>query len=604
MLPIWDFLFVALVSGTCIGLYRRIQTSNMTLIMLILSLSFAGIFGQILEVFKISVNGDQLKSMICVSLFIATAFTYRADFFREKAAGNKNPLIFILFSFVFVFGTAVMSRYFAKDQISGTLTQFTYLNAEDNGGWLDVSTKLVNGGSIPFQSVGGPLIALLAVCQSFGVLLIYILTGKKNDLATVLNGVVIAYMVLPLFVAVAFSQITNRFSRIKRSASLIIASCFWLPIYGSLLMAQGSGHLSFIYVTSVYTCCIWVLVNRDAYSFWEQKIAHLCLIATMPVWLPLNVFTVILILLFCFQVVRHLVHDSTIREKVLVSFFVGIPVIAISYILKLSLSYSASSVNQVKGLISAAGGTGSASHVFLVVLIISMLYLSFDKNQENRFNPTTLLKIGISYVSMVIIADYWLTGQMNYGSTKLLFAASIVATPIAAYGALESFLSRRDSAQVNGFASILFAAVCVIGLLDSSSIAVLGSMSPLRWPSIDKSIGTSWKNEILITKDAKSFDDLPVGCITKDDSGDLSVDMDTYSCTRTLLSIGGIWSKGWQLIEFQLWPLKQTATNLQTIDPTLLDKNLLILDVVKHKVVGSMPLSEFIGYLNEHPPLD
>jgi len=576
----------------------------MTLIMLILSISFAGIFGQILEVFEISVNGDQLKSIICVSLMVTTAFTYQADFFREKFAGDRNPLIFILFSFVFVVGTAVLSRYFAKDQISGTITQFTYLNAEDNGGWLDVSTKLVMGGSIPFQSVGGPLIALLAVCQSLAVLLIYILTGKNNDLATVLNGVVIAYMVLPLFVAVAFSQITNRLSKIKRSASLIITSCFWLPIYGSLLMAQSSGHLSFIYVTSVYTCCIWIIVNRDAYSFWEKKIAHLCLIATMPVWLPLNVFTIILIFLFCFQVGRHLVHDSTTKEKISVSFFVGIPVIAISYILKLSLSYSASSVKQVKGLISAAGGTGSASHVFLVVLMISMLYLSIDKNQENRFNPLTILKIGICYVLVVIVADYWLTGQMNYGSTKLLFAASIVSTPIGAYSALESLINRRVSVQINGFASILFVAVCVIGLIDSSSTAVLGSMSPLRWPSVDKSIETSWKNEILITKDSKSFNDLPIGCITRDDSGDLSVDMDTYSCTRTLLSIGGSWSKGWQLIEFQLWPLKQTATNLQTIDSTLLDKNLLILDVVKHKVVGSLTLSEFIGYLNEHPPLD
>jgi hypothetical protein len=533
-----------------------------------------------------------------------TVFTFKANFFSEKVASNKNPLMFLLFSFVFVFGTAVVSRYFAKDQISGTLTQFSFLNAEDNGAWFDVSTKFVNGGSIPFESVGGPLIALLAVCQSFAVLLVYILTGKKNDLATVLNGVVIAYMVLPLFVAVAFSQITNRFSKVKRSASLIIALCFWLPIYGALLMAQSSGHLSFIYVTTVYTCCIWVIASRGTFSFWEYKIAHLCLIATMPVWLPLNVFTVVLIIIFIYQVGRYLVHDSTNREKVVASFLVGLPIIAIIYLLKMSLSYSASSTKQVRNLIGATGGTGSASHVFLVVLILSMLYLSLNQNRKNRFDPTTILKIGICYVSVVVVADYWLTGQMNYGSTKLLFAASIVATPIAAYAALESFLDSRESAHVSGFASVLFVAVCVIGLLDSSSIAVLGSTSPLRWPSVDKSIDTSWKNEILITRDTKSLNDLPIGCITKDDSGDLSVDMDTYSCTRTLLSIGGVWGKGWQLIEFQLWPLKQTATNLQTIDPALLNKNLLILDVVKHKVIGSMTLLEFIGYLNEHPPLE
>jgi|LakMenE18May11ns_1017448.scaffolds.fasta_scaffold9630032_2 hypothetical protein len=80
--------------------------------------------------------------------------------------------------------------------------------------------------------------------------------------------------------------------------------------------------------------------------------------------------------------------------------------------------------------------------------------------------------------------------------------------------------------------------------------------------------------------------------------------MDTYSCTRTLLSISGIWSKGTQLVEFQLWPLKTKAVQLQSIDPDLLDKKLLILDVVEHKVVDTITLSEFIDYLTENPPIE
>jgi hypothetical protein len=604
MLPFWDLLFLALVMASCVFLYRRIKSLNMTLIMFVLAISLAGIFGQILEALKISTNGDQMKAMICGSLLIAIIFTNKANCFKLRTAANLNALIFVFIATIFVIGTAAISRVFAKDQIQGALTQFNYLGAEDNGAWLDISKKLLSGDSIPYQSVGGPLVALLAICQSCATFLVYILTGKKNDLAIVLNSVVIAYMVLPIFAAFAFSQITERLIKITRLASLTITSCFWFPIYGSLLLAQSSGHLSFIYVATVFTCCVWAISIREPSAFWEQKIAQLCLIVTMPVWLPLNVLTVVLVLIFCVQIGKHILSETSLREKLVVSSLAGVPVLAVSYLLILSLSYSASSASQVKGLIGAAGGTGSASHVFLVVLVISMLGISLKRNHAILFNPINILKIGFGYVLVVIAADYWMTGQMNYGSTKLMFAASIIATPIAAYCSLESFLIQRETVQIKKFSSVLFVAICLLGLLDGTSLEVLNSVTPLRWPSVDKSIETSWENEILITKEPKNFDEIPIGCITRDDSGDLSVDMDTYSCTRTLLSISGIWSKGTQLVEFQLWPLKTKAVQLQSIDPDLLDKKLLILDVVEHKVVDTITLSEFIDYLTENPPIE
>ena len=604
MALLWDLLFLTSVGASCVFLYRRTRSLNMTLIMFVSSISFVGIFGQILEVVKISTDGDQIKVMICVLLLAAAIFTNNATCFRSKALGSPNASVFVFSVFVFIFGTAAITRVFAKDQMQDTLTQFSYLISEDNGAWLDISKKLVSGDSIPYEAIGGPLIALLVVCQSVASLLVYILTGKRNELAIVLNSVVIAYLILPLFAAIAFSQIAERLVGVKRLASLIITSCFWFPVYGSMLIAQYFGHLSFIYVTSVYTCCIWAIANKESNTFWEQKIAHLCLIATMPVWLPLNVLTVVLIVIFCTQVGKQIIAGSTLREKCNVVVFFGVPIIAVTYILKTSFSYSASSITQIKGLISASGGTGSASHVFLVILVIAMLYTSLSKTRENQFNPTSILKIGIGYVLIVIFVDYWLTNQMNYGSTKLLFAASIVATPIAAFNAFESILQRRDAVLMSSFASVLFVAVCLIGLIDSWSVAVLGSVSPLRWPPVDKSVETSWRNAILITRDSKNLEDLQIGCINRNDSGSLSVDLETYNCTRALLSIGGIWSSGNQLAEFQLWPDKERAVNLQSIDSSLLGKELLILDVVEHKVISSITLSEFIDYLKAHPPLE
>ena len=43
---------------------------------------------------------------------------------------------------------------------------------------------------------------------------------------------------------------------------------------------------------------------------------------------------------------------------------------------------------------------------------------------------------------------------------------------------------------------------------------------------------------------------------------------------------------------------------LGSINSDLLGKKLLILDVVKHKVVGSVTLAEFIEYLKNNPPIE
>jgi hypothetical protein len=198
--------------------------------MFVLAISLAGIFGQILEALKISTNGDQMKAMICGSLLIAIIFTNKANCFKLRTAANLNALIFVFIATIFVIGTAAISRVFAKDQIQGALTQFNYLGAEDNGAWLDISKKLLSGDSIPYQSVGGPLVALLAICQSCATFLVYILTGKKNDLAIVLNSVVIAYMVLPA------NQ--NHSFGISDNHVLLLVSNLWFiaisPEFGSL----------------------------------------------------------------------------------------------------------------------------------------------------------------------------------------------------------------------------------------------------------------------------------------------------------------------------------------------------------------------------------
>ena len=131
--------------------------------MFVLAVSLAGIFGKILETLKISTNGDQVKAMICGSLLIAIIFTNKANCFKLRTVANLNALVFVFLATIFVIGTAAISRVFAKDQIQGVLTQFNYLGAEDNGAWLDISKKLFSGDSIPYQSVGGPLIALLAM---------------------------------------------------------------------------------------------------------------------------------------------------------------------------------------------------------------------------------------------------------------------------------------------------------------------------------------------------------------------------------------------------------------------------------------------------------
>jgi hypothetical protein len=142
--------------------------------------------------------------------------------------------------------------------------------------------------------------------------------------------------------------------------------------------------------------------------------------------------------------------------------------------------------------------------------------------------------------------------------------------------------------------SAVIVLVTLFSLVDGRGSAITWYLSPNQFTKVETRQKPSWQDFIQITSESKRLNSLPIGCVTIDDSGDISADMDTYTCTRLLVSLAGKWSDSLPLIEFQLMPDEKRISQLINLDINLYDSNLLQLYVVDHKVLGTIKISDFI----------
>jgi len=595
-----DFAFLAVLITSSLIAYKYTASIALTFLYVFLSIAIAGVIGQIAEEFGLGIDTNKLNLLIGIVSLIMVLFVFQRYKLTRSNKRRDKSLPLLCLSGVVVLGGAVVSRIFANGQESGVLTQFAYLNAEDNGAWLNVSTNLVGGKNISFGHVGGPLIVFLSICQSISKIIVFAMTGNLNDLAIVLNTVVVAYLILMILVSIAISPLVNKISDLHSKSAIAIGFCFWFLIYGALLIPQSSGHLSFILVIVVYLISSWQLTSNSYLANDERRYFVAGLIVVMPVWLPLNLLTVFLISWTIINLIRTR-HESKIIGAWKSSLVVlGLILVGTGYLLRSSLDYSTSSLQQAKNLIGAGGGTAAASTVLLVLFTISILFLSIF--QEEGFAVRLIpIYLGFGYTVFVVFADFWLTGQMNYGSTKLLLGATIIMAPISMSLMLETYIQGKSTFQLRNLVGPALVFVIVIGMLDGATPTIFRTLSPVHWPSsLSNELGT-WRESIKITKSPVDIIDLPVGCVTRDGSGDIWVDMESYACSRSLVSIAGIWNQSTPLIEFQLFPDKPRVSQLDIISGDLLERTLLILDSSSHEVVGKMSVREFRDYFKKHP---
>jgi hypothetical protein len=261
-----------------------------------------------------------------------------------------------------------------------------------------------------------------------------------------------------------------------------------------------------------------------------------------------------------------------------------------------SIRYATSTITQTKNLFSADGGTAGVSSIATIALVagLLMLILLDRESKQKQISNLKVVLAAITYVLIITFANYWLTGSSGYGSTKLYFGLSLILFPLMIQKIISHYVLEENMDNSWKFVSAMIILVMMFSLVDNKGSAFTWYLSPNQFTEVEKGQKSNWQDVIHINAESKTLNSLPIGCVTIDDSGDISADMDTYTCTRLLVSLAGKWSDALPLIEFQLMPDEKRIGQLINLDLNLYDSNLLKLYVVDHKVLGTIKVSEFI----------
>ena len=153
---------------------------------------------------------------------------------------------------------------------------------------------------------------------------------------------------------------------------------------------------------------------------------------------------------------------------------------------------------------------------------------------------------------LVAWLSYFQTGSLNYGAQKFEFIFISIAIP-----SMLGILSRIHNSRSN----TIYEEMRIYGFSVILALVLTYSGTVLRW--IDLGRASTWPPtprsgwpSIVVTGglNAGGLDDLPIGCgEATEDSARLSLNYNTYLCTRILSSIAGLENAGIDpLIQWQL----------------------------------------------------
>jgi hypothetical protein len=593
-----DFVFIMIIAVVMIFVYKRRQSVSHSIALFFIGISLAGLIGQVLELLSYKINVDYLNTLICLSLILCV-LVFKSDLRTDSFVRRKISLSTFLLTAAAVLFTNIFSRMFASGQTTAVLTQFSILSgAEDNGGWTDVASQLVSGSKINFEQAGGPLVAFLSICQSLSRMFVFIFTGKENDLSSILNAVVIAYIVLLILSASCAANLAKQLTKMSKASSYMLALSVWLLVAGGIIESIDYGHLSYIFVAVVYLNSVWELtINRNLRRA-DRIYLILPMVLVQPVWLPLHVISFVMSAIVIYMVCKEIGVRDVSTSNTFASVLILSGPLMILYISAGAIHYTAQTVDQVENVLGASGGVSSPSSLFIASLLFCLVLIA-SLSKTNRMQLFIMYGFGFTYVIMVICADFWFTGTMNYGSTKLLNGFLLIYAPLAISVLLILLMEIGSPKNVKNILSLVVFGVMLVCLLVNSSSSIRGYISPKKWPATIETNPNYWLDSIIVRSEELKINDLPIGCVTQDASGDLWVDDETYFCSRTLSSVSGVWSENWMLIEFQLWPDRMRIDQLKQVPFELMGRKLLILDSVTHEVIGAIKVEDFKNYAIE-----
>lgn len=554
-----------------------------------------GVLCQFFEQIGLETTATQLCVYITISvlLTVVALHLWRIDRAKIKIDSTAKRIFFISSTIVFISLTA--SRALSQRGEAGVLVQFThFVGAEDNGGWLDVAARMASGQSINFGQAGGPLVVFLAICQSIGRIISKIMSSNSNELATTANTLLIAYSMIFVMASIPLTISLTKTRAIRNQVKIIVVNvAIWFLACGGFALSQSSGHLSFEFAMIYFLFgTIW-FYHRPVCTNFENLLVVTCLILVTPVWLPLNLVGLLLV------IPAYLYSRESVKEHKSNIYLTGCMVTMVAicmFILGQSVKYASSNITQTKNLFSADGGTAGVSASATMALIAGMLIL-IVLDREFKHKQDSNLKVilaATTYVLIITFANYWLTGSSGYGSTKLYFGLSLILFPLMIQKIVTHYVLEENMDNSWKVVSAVIVLVTLFCLVDGRGSAFTWYLSPNQFTEFETTQKSKWQDVIQITSESKTLNSLPIGCVTIDDSGDISADMDTYTCTRLLVSLAGKWSDSLPLIEFQLMPDEKRISQMINLDVDLYDSNLLKLYVVDHEVLGTIKVADFI----------
>jgi hypothetical protein len=261
--------------------------------------------------------------------------------------------------------------------------------------------------------------------------------------------------------------------------------------------------------------------------------------------------------------------------------------------------YSQGGENRILRLFAAGGGVASFSTFERLLLILLCSCVLFNQFLSDKVKRHVSVALSLFLLSAIFIssADYFMTGSLNYGSQKLEFLILSIVISSLLSRSITAILSNWPRTGQGVIGGVVLLAVAMTLTFNNSLVNWIDLARPSLWPSTDLENGPTWQSKVLIEHDRpQDLNDLPITCgVRTTDPNVLSLDYNTYLCTRTLTSLAGLENRGaGTLVEWQLrGDIDKSIDYLKTLPAELRQRDLIILNP-SGSIYKIVALNEFL----------
>jgi len=652
--------FVLLAAYIALPILALILVRSLTWLSIALTVAFSlgGALVSVGQQFDVSWDRRSLQLVLLIALIgvVVAALLSRGFTWREGPVAMRRQLLVVGVPMLIIALAIIAVRRVADaDGLWSVVTY--YINqpvAEDNSKWLDFTAQLAGGGPIhKGVPMGGPLQLFLVLIGTMTTALSVVVLGGVNEVFIAAWTALFAQFGLVILVPLALAPLVEARVRVggpKRgwSLTLIPLPLIWLAMLvmvSASFLVTRNGHLTLQFV--FLTAGLWVVTFVSGLTGSRSRVLlSLAMVVAATVWLPLNLVSVGILVCLIVVFIRRLVlaagSASGLRRYDWVSFgalvFIGVamwsPLLS-GLIFGANISaagppgtlMSGAGVRTVAALVprgetfleglqlfSANGGTAATgpilgllagASVVLAIALMSRTAVPQATTRLQRVTPFAPALVLIGYVSLLTVADMWVTGTgPHYGSLKMMFFVTVVVLSACLPFALMGIDRRLAGLTlVRGSAVVVVAYLLVLdGLLPRAAAEI----RPTQWPK-ELLYGVKYWGPAEVKPNAvnQSIASNPIGCVYLPPEAKVPTVLPDgqrlYSCTRILIGLSGMDATAQPLVD---WMRREWLTNtgswmneydwLAGMPPQVRAKNLILLDE-ENRVVGLESIGSLVS---------